>query len=82
MISFSTLANRKMIRDKLHNTLKDFVDINLDSEIARDAIIDRIIDIVLAEPIEPKYWLKASRPKKVHPAGQNYTIGHPKNTSE
>ena len=26
MISFSTLANRQMIRDKLHNTLKDFVD--------------------------------------------------------
>jgi len=50
-----------MIRDKLHNTLKEFNNYNLDSEAARDAIIDRIIDIVLSEPIEPKYWLKASR---------------------
>ena len=71
-----------MIRDKLHKMLKDLDDANLGSQVARDLIIDKIIDIVLQEPIEPKYWLKASRPKQVHPAGQNYTIGHPNRSKE
>tara|TARA_A100001391_G_scaffold58273_1_gene35805 strand:+ start:184 stop:393 length:210 start_codon:yes stop_codon:yes gene_type:complete len=45
-----------MIRDKFHNALKDFRDINLDSETARNALIDRIINIVQNESSHPKYW--------------------------
>tara|TARA_R100000995_G_C3475892_1_gene120930 strand:+ start:645 stop:845 length:201 start_codon:yes stop_codon:yes gene_type:complete len=44
------------IRDKLHNAISDFGDINLDSEVARDALINRIISIVQAESSDPKYW--------------------------
>jgi hypothetical protein len=44
------------IRDKLHNALIDFKDINLESETARDILIDRIIIFVRNEPTEMKYW--------------------------
>ena len=44
------------IRDKLNQALLDFEEVNLGSETARNALIDRIIDIVKAEPVDPKYW--------------------------
>ncbi len=44
------------IRDKLHNALIDFKDINLESETVRDILIDRIIIFVRNEPTEMKYW--------------------------
>jgi hypothetical protein len=44
------------VRDKLHNALEDFRDVNLDSEAGRDALIDRIINVVRNEPTEMKYW--------------------------
>ena len=36
--------------------LKDFEDVNLGSEAARQALINRIVDIVQREPVDPKYW--------------------------
>jgi len=45
-----------MIREKLNAALMDYKDINLESCLAREALIDRIIMIVQGEPIEPKYW--------------------------
>ena len=44
------------IRDKLNQALLDFEEVNLGSETARKALIDRIIDIVKAETVDPKYW--------------------------
>jgi len=44
------------IRDKLNQAILDFGDINLGSETARNALIDRIIDIVQREPVDSKYW--------------------------
>tara|TARA_R100000805_G_C3562077_1_gene70591 strand:- start:48 stop:254 length:207 start_codon:yes stop_codon:yes gene_type:complete len=44
------------IREKLDQAILDFGDINLGSETARNALIDRIIDIVQREPVDPKYW--------------------------
>jgi len=51
-------VEHKNIRDKLHGAITDFKDINLDSEVARDALIDRIISLVQAESesCDPKYW--------------------------
>tara|TARA_R100001480_G_scaffold154011_1_gene158178 strand:+ start:101 stop:340 length:240 start_codon:yes stop_codon:yes gene_type:complete len=50
------LDTHRNVRDKLHNALKDFKDINLESETARDTLIDRIIYVVRNEPTEMKYW--------------------------
>ena len=44
------------IRDKLNQALLDFEDINLGSQTARDALIDRVISIVQNEPTDSKYW--------------------------
>jgi len=44
------------IREKLNQALLDFRDINLDSEAAREALIDRIIKTIQGEPIDRKYW--------------------------
>ena len=44
------------IRDKMHDVLKDFSDVNLESETARNAIIDRVINLVQSESSDPKYW--------------------------
>ena len=44
------------IRDKLNQALLDFEEVNLGSETARKALIDRIVNIVKAEPVDPKYW--------------------------
>ena len=44
------------IRDKMHDVLKDFTDVNLESETARNAIIDRVINLVQSESSDPKYW--------------------------
>jgi len=50
------LDTHRNVRDKLHSALKDFKDINLESETARDTLIDRIIYVVRNEPTEMKYW--------------------------
>jgi hypothetical protein len=44
------------IREKLNQALIDYEDVNLGSEAGRKALIDRIVDIVKAEPVDPKYW--------------------------
>jgi len=44
------------IREKLNQALVDFEDVNLGSETARDALIDRVISIVQNEPTDSKYW--------------------------
>ena len=44
------------IREKLNQALLDFEEVNLGSETARKALIDRIVDIVKAESVDPKYW--------------------------
>ena len=44
------------IRDRLDRALQDYEDINLGSQTARDALIDRIIRIVQNEPTDSKYW--------------------------
>jgi len=44
------------IRDRLDKAIQDFEDINLGSENARDALIDKIIQIVQDEPTDSKYW--------------------------
>ena len=46
------------IRNRLNAALLDYQDINLRSEQAREALINRIIAIVQSEPIDPKYWQK------------------------
>ena len=48
------------IRTKLNAALLDFEEINLGSEHAREALINRIISIVQSEPIDPKYWQKTT----------------------
>tara|TARA_R110002020_G_scaffold161997_1_gene347415 strand:+ start:291 stop:485 length:195 start_codon:yes stop_codon:yes gene_type:complete len=61
------------IREKLNNMLKDFEEVNLGSEAARQALIDRIVDIVQREPVEAKYWninksgIKDDTGKVIHP---------------
>ena len=50
------LDTHRNVRDKLHSALKDFKDINLESETARDTLIDRIINVVRNEPTDMKYW--------------------------
>jgi hypothetical protein len=45
-----------MIREKLNAALLDYKDINLESCVAREALIDRIVTIVQGEQIESKYW--------------------------
>ena len=53
--------------------LKDFEEVNLGSEAARQALIDRIVDIVQREPVEAKYWninksgIKDDTGKVIHP---------------
>ena len=44
------------IREKLNQALIDYEDVSLGSEAGRKALIDRIVDIVKAEPVDPKYW--------------------------
>ena len=44
------------LRDRLDRAIQDFGDINLGSETARNALIDRIIWIVQNEPTDSKYW--------------------------
>ena len=44
------------LRDKLNQALLDFEEINLGSQTARDALIDRVICIVQNEPTDSKYW--------------------------
>tara|TARA_R100001591_G_scaffold26675_2_gene36884 strand:+ start:845 stop:1072 length:228 start_codon:yes stop_codon:yes gene_type:complete len=46
----------RTVRDRMHDVLKDFNDVNLESDIARNAIIDRMIDLVQSESSDPKYW--------------------------
>ena len=50
------------LRDKLDRAIQDFGDINLESETARDALIDRIIWIVQNEPTDSKYWTIKEHP--------------------
>ena len=50
------LDTHRNVRDKLHSALIDFKDINLESETARDTLIDRIINVVRNEPTDMKYW--------------------------
>ena len=50
------------LRDKLDRAIQDFGDINLESETARDALIDRIIWIVQNEPTDSKYWTIKDHP--------------------
>tara|TARA_R100001015_G_C4596734_1_gene151919 strand:+ start:406 stop:654 length:249 start_codon:yes stop_codon:yes gene_type:complete len=52
------------IRDRLNAALQDYEEINLGSEYARQALIDRIIHIVQSEPVDSKYWQKSSRELK------------------
>jgi len=50
------------IRDRLDKAIQDFEDINLGSEHARDALIDKIIQIVQDEPTDSKYWTIKDHP--------------------
>ncbi len=50
------------LRDKLDRAIQDFGDINLESQTARDALIDRIIWIVQNEPTDSKYWTIKDHP--------------------
>ena len=50
------------IRDKLNQALLDFEDINLASQVARNALIDRVIQIVQNEPTDSKYWTIKEHP--------------------
>ena len=50
------------IRDKLNQALLDFEDINLASQVARNALIDRVIQIVQNEPTDSKYWTVKEHP--------------------
>jgi broad specificity polyphosphatase/5'/3'-nucleotidase SurE len=44
------------VREKFLMALNDFEDVNLRSEAAKQALIDRIINIVQNESSDPKYW--------------------------
>tara|TARA_A100001515_G_C4509315_1_gene189533 strand:- start:463 stop:696 length:234 start_codon:yes stop_codon:yes gene_type:complete len=57
------------LRDRLDRAIQDFGDINLGSETARNALIDRIIWIVQNEPTDSKYWTI-----KEHPLAQYEAI--------
>ena len=57
------------LRDRLDRAIQDFGDINLRSQTARDALIDRIIWIVQNEPTDSKYWTI-----KEHPLAQYEAI--------
>ena len=57
------------LRDRLDRALQDYEDINLGSQTARDALIDRIIWIVQNEPTDWKYWTI-----KEHPLAQYEAI--------
>ena len=57
------------LRDRLDRALQDYEDINLGSETARSALIDRIIWIVQNEPTDSKYWTI-----KEHPLAQYEAI--------
>ena len=57
------------LRDRLDSALQDYEDINLGSQTARDALIDRIIWIVQNEPTDSKYWTI-----KEHPLAQYEAI--------
>ena len=50
------------LRDRLDRAIQDFGDINLESQTARDALIDRIIWIVQNEPTDSKYWTIKDHP--------------------
>ena len=50
------------VRDRLDRALQDYEDINLGSQTARDALIDRIIWIVQNEPTDSKYWTIKDHP--------------------
>ena len=50
------------LRDRLDSALQDYEDINLASQAARDALIDRIIWIVQNEPTDSKYWTIKEHP--------------------
>ncbi len=50
------------LRDRLDSALQDYEDINLGSQTARDALIDRIIWIVQNEPTDSKYWTIKDHP--------------------
>ena len=45
---------KKMIREKLNAALLDYKDVNLESCVAREALIDRIVTIIQDESIETK----------------------------
>ena len=45
-----------MVREKLNAALLDYKDVSLESCVAREALIDRIVMIVQDEPIQSKYW--------------------------
>tara|TARA_R100000995_G_C3443526_1_gene104517 strand:+ start:182 stop:499 length:318 start_codon:yes stop_codon:yes gene_type:complete len=57
------------LRDRLDRAIQDFEDINLGSQTARDALIDRVIQIVQNEPTDSKYWAI-----KEHPLAQYEAI--------
>ena len=57
------------LRDRLDRAIQDFGDINLGSETARNALIDRIIWIVQNVPTDSKYWTI-----KEHPLAQYEAI--------
>ena len=50
------------LRDRLDKAIQDFEDINLGSQTARDALIDRVIQIVQNEPTDSKYWTIKDHP--------------------
>ena len=50
------------LRDRLDKAIQDFGDINLGSQTARDALIDRVIQIVQNEPTDSKYWTIKDHP--------------------
>ena len=60
------------LRDRLDRAIQDFEDINLGSETARNALIDRIIWIVQNEPTDSKYWTIKEHPPHApeHPLEQ------------
>ena len=67
------LDTHRNVRDKLHSALKDFKDINLESETARDTLIDRIINVVRNEPTDMKYW-KLSTERDKNPDGWDHYV--------
>ena len=49
-------TKRLNVRNKFNSAIKDFANVDLDLQVNRDALINRIIRIVQGEPIDPKYW--------------------------